>query len=277
MTPRYASVKISTFINVGIAIGLAAAAVTTISVVNRNMRQQARAEAEAKMRLILDHTMAVHTYFSQTLKPNLFQWIEPFRDADYFDPSWMSSTYPVREIEKHFATFNRDDYYYKDAAINARTPENEADADERAFIMELQTSPALEPQAAVRTIDGQPYLVVFSPGEVLQGDCLLCHSHPDNAHQDLVRRYGPERSFHRESELGSVISAVSVRVPLSVAYAEADRLSLQLAVLVVVALGFVFAAQFWLSKRFVFDPLIRIRDAALQISGNSRRMKACGF
>ena len=255
-------------INVSVAIVFVAAAVLTIVIVNQKMRQQALMEAEAKMQLMLDHNMAVHAYFSHILKPNLFEWTEPFRDADVFDPSWMSSTYAVREMGKYFTASSTDDYYYKDATINARNPENEADADERAFLEELKANPGLAARSAVRTLDGKPYLVVIQPGETMEASCLRCHSDPADAPRDLVTLYGPERSFHRESELGTIVSAISVRVPLSVAYAEADRLSLQLSLLLLGLMAVVFAAQFYLSRRWVFQPLERIRDLALRISGD---------
>lgn len=272
MSRRYRSIRMSSLLSFSVALIFIAAGALTIAVVNQKMRQQALAEAEAKMRLMLDQNMTVHTYFSQLLKPNLFAWTESFRNEDYFDPTWMSSTYAVREMEAYFAGFNTDDYYYKDAAINARSPENEADVEERAFITALKADPTLEGQTTVRTIEGEPYLVVLRPGEVLEESCLRCHGDPNNAPQDLVRWYGPDRSFHREAELGNIISAISVRVPLAIAYQEADRLSLQLSLLLLALLGAVFGVQFWLSRRLVFQPLDKIRRLALQISSDSTQL-----
>jgi len=266
MTKRFGSVKIGTLLSVTTGILFVVVGAIVIALVNYNMRNQALVEAKAKMRLMLDRNMAVHTYFSQIMKPNLFEVTEPLLSSDYFDPSWMSSSYAVREMNKYFDSFSLADYSYKDAAINARSPENEADAEERAFIAELRTNPSLKERSGVSTIDGKPYLVVLRPGEVMEESCLRCHGNPKDAPGDLVHIYGPERSFHREAELGQVVSAVSVRVPLAVAHAGTNRFSLQLSVLLLALMGLLSAVQYFLPRRLVFAPLTKIRDMALQIS-----------
>ncbi len=272
MARRTDSVRIATVLSVIIGALFLVAGGLIVVLVNQNMHVQARAEAEAKMRVILDRNLAVHSYFSEILKPNLFAYTEPFRSDDDFDPSWMSSSFAVREMGNYFETLSPEDYYYKDAAINARSPENEADAEERAFLEDLKNDPSLEERSSVRTIDGEPYLVVLRPGEVLVEECLRCHADPADAPADLVRQYGAERSFHREAELGNVASAVSVRVPLAVAYARVDRVSLQLTALLAVILSVVFAIVFWLPRRYVFSPLGMLRDKALEISSHDEHL-----
>ena len=263
---QHPPLTVATWLNLGLGLVFVAAAIVTVALVNYEMRQQAIAEAKSKARILLDRNLAVHAYFSQIMKPNLFKWTEPFRSDDYFDPSWMSSTYAVRGMGKYFKTFNPTDYYFKDAAISARSPENEADADERAFLTELKANPALEARSAVRTIDGKPYLVVLRPGEVMEESCLRCHGNPADAPKDLVRAYGPERSFHRQ--VGDAVHAVSIRIPLAAAYAEADRFILRLSGWLLVVLGCLFGAQIGLTRRLVLGPLGRIRDKVLQISAS---------
>ncbi len=272
MSRQNKSLKITTLINIVIGGMFIAMSVAIVILVNYYMRQQALHEAEAKMRLILDRNLAVHTYFSQILKPNLFAWSEPYRSDDYFDPSWMSSTYAVREMGNYFKEFSLVDYYYKDAAVHARSPENEADAEERAFIEELKINPSLEERSSIRVIAGLPYLVVLWPGEVLEESCLRCHSDPQDAPKGLVRYYGSERSFHREAELGTVVSAVSIRVPLAEAYAEADRVSLHLSLFLVALLGVLFLVQSWLLRRLVFTPVKMLRNKAQRISEYSEHL-----
>jgi signal transduction histidine kinase len=246
-------------------------AAIAIATVNLTMRQQATAEAEAKLRLILDRNLAIHTYFSQTLKPSLFAWTAPFRNPDYFDASWMSSTFAVREMNASFMASNPG-YYYKDATVNARSPENEADADEVAFLEALKQNPGLAGWSDVRARDGKPILVVMRPGEVLEESCLRCHGDPADAPAGLVQTYGAVRGFHREAELGSVISVISARVPLDAAYAEADRFSAQRSAFLALFFTSLFGAQFWLQRRLLFKPLARVRDKALQITDSAERV-----
>jgi len=235
-----------------------------------SMRQQSLREAEAKARILLDRNMATHTYFSEIMKPKLLEWTAPFRTKEYFEPSWISSTYAIREIHKYFSSFNPTGYYIKDAAINARSPENEADDSERAFLEKLQKNNKLESYSEVRTINGKPYLTVLRKGEVVEKSCHLCHGNPGDGPEGLVRLYGPERSFHRK--IGELISVISMRIPLSAAYAGGYRTSLQLSILLAVVLALLLSVLFFLYRRFLISPLGVIRDKALAIAGGKEQL-----
>jgi len=134
-----------------------------VVLVNYNMRKQALIDAESKALMLINHNLAIHTYL-QELKPKLFSWSEPFRPPDYFDPTWMSSTYAIRQINHHFKLLENSKYYYKECAINARTPENEADLHERIFLGKLTKDPKLVERAEVRTLNGQPVFVIMRRG-----------------------------------------------------------------------------------------------------------------
>lgn len=90
-------------------------ALTLILLVNWQMKKQALAEAERQAHLLLDRNLATHTYFTHELKPNIFKWTESFRSPDYFDPSWMSSTYAVRQMDKLFHQLAKEPYTTKKA------------------------------------------------------------------------------------------------------------------------------------------------------------------
>ncbi len=256
--------KISTFHNTLIGIVFLVAAVIIILLVNGSMKREALAEAESKARLLLDRNLATHAYFTHQLKPKVFSLTESHRPQDYFDPSWMSSTYAIREIDKYAKAMSTAEYYYKECAINARSPENEADEFERSFIEKLNREPRLTQHSEVRELNGKPFFVVLRRGEVLEESCLRCHSTPDRAPGGLVRAYGDTRSFNRMP--GEVISAISIRVPLAVAYAEANRFSLILSAMLLAVLLIVFTFKIWLSQRLIFGPLATIRDTATRIS-----------
>ncbi len=261
------SVKISTLLNILTGAVLTCAGIVFIYLVNSNMRQLALQEAESKARLLLNRNLATHHYFSQIMKPALLNWSEPFRSRDYFEPSWMSSTYAVREIDRIFKDINNNeegDYYYKECAINARSKENEADTYERQFLQELNSNSDLIERSDIRQFENQPYFVLLRKGETLEQSCLLCHSTPDQAPVNLVEFYGSERSFHREVD--DVASAISIRVPLAKAYQNADRFSLQLIALLLLILVGIYMVQFWLYRRLLFTPLNNIRQKAIQIS-----------
>jgi PAS domain S-box-containing protein len=261
---KVSRVGVSLLLSMGTAAVFLVAAVAVVVLVNHYVRQQALAEAESKAQILLDRNLATHTYFSHDLKPNLFEWTEPFRDKDHFDPTWMSSTYAVRQIDGYFRTLSGANYYYKEAAINARSPENEAQAYEVAFIDELNADPGLVHRSFVDVLDDSPYLVTLRRGEEMEESCLRCHGVPDQAPGELVSRYGPNRSFGRE--VGDAVSAISIRVPVAEAYAGANEFSVRLSVLLVVLLFCLFGIQFWLNRYLLLVPLSRIRTRALQVA-----------
>lgn len=220
-----------------------------ILAVRHSMRSRALQEARAKARILLDSNLAVHAYFTHQLKPHVSEIALESAGDDYFDPVWMSSTYAVREIMGYFKQLNPSPYYYKESAIEARSPANEADAYERAFLEELNERPDLEERSAIRRFDGTPYYQVLHRGETMIASCLRCHTEPEVAPQDMVDLYGTERSFSRN--LGETVSAVSIRIPLAAAFSDADRFTWE-ASLVLLAL----LALFWAGNSAVWDRMI---------------------
>ncbi|MDA8137753.1 MAG: DUF3365 domain-containing protein [Desulfobacteraceae bacterium] len=242
-----------------ISIGIfSVAAILLVVTINRYMRMEALADARITSQVILDRTLAIHTYFSHQLKPALFPITDAVKPPSYFDPVWMSSTYAVREIQKYFQSMGNQEFYYKECAINARSPENEADTVERAFIDKINANPSLEFESQVRTLDGRPYLVVLRRGESMEAGCMRCHSTPDQAPADLVARYGDQRSFQRRAD--EVVSAISIRIPLAKAYGNANHFSWMLSLILLSLLAAFFMMQFWSIQSTVCNPIVRIAD-----------------
>jgi hypothetical protein len=265
-----AKYKASTILLMLISLIIAIAGVFSIFMLNLEMKNHAREEAREKAMILLDRNLATHTYFSHQLKPVLFKKIESNPEDNYFEPIWMSSTYAVREIDKYYHSLTKRDYYYKEAAINARSPENEADVFERAFIEKLNESPDLNERSDIRIINGIPFFVVLRRGETMEQSCLRCHSTPETAPADLITYYGPDRSFQRS--VGEVVSAISIRIPLATAYSNINRLIFHLSVLFGITLLIVFGLTVYLGKRWVFDPLNFIRIKAMKISKNPEHL-----
>ncbi|QWV97721.1 DUF3365 domain-containing protein [Geomonas nitrogeniifigens] len=245
-------------------------AVAIVLTVNHQQREAALDEAREKARLILDSKLAVHSYFSKQLKPKLFQLTDRYRPGEYFDPVWMSSTYAVREIDRYNNAFSNSNYYYKECAVNARSPLNEADDVERAFLGELKRNSSIDVRSEIRLFSGKPFFVVMRRGESMEKDCLRCHSVPQRAPADLVHEYGPLRSFNRHE--GDLVSAVSIRIPLEKAYADANRLSFQLSVLLLAILGGASLLQFLLMEGVLLNPLAALRDRTDAILRDESRL-----
>jgi len=69
--------------------------------------------------------------------------------------------------------------------------------------------------------------------------------------------YRPEPGNAHRS-VGDVVSAVSIRVPLSTAYAETNRISLLISGVLLFTLALLYAFQFLINRRLLFGPLNRI-------------------
>ena len=262
------SLSFGVYLQLGIALVFGVGAFFLIHEVKINQKERALREATSKAKIILNRNLAIHSYFSHQLKPKVFALTDPYRSENYFEPSWMSSTFAIREINKLSNSMDTEDYYYKECAINARSPENEADEFEKAFIKELNGDPQLQFRSSIRQLNGTPYYVIMRRGEVLDQACLHCHSSPGKAPAGLVDTYGPERSFNRN--VGDVISAISIRVPLSSAYTRAEHVTRHLTILLVITLLAIFAIQLIGYRYLIHKPLKRLRDKTIRISENEK-------
>lgn len=247
---------------------LCVASVAIVLVVNVAQKQLALVDAGRDTERIIARHLAIHAYFNHQLKPRLLALTEPRRDKEYFDPAWMSSTYAVREIDKIFQARHGKGYYYKECAINARSPLNEADSFERAFLERAGRDPAVTSFNGVRKIDGKPFFVSMVRGETMEKPCLLCHSSPEKAPAGLVRNYGAERSFGRHEH--ELVSAVSIRIPLASTYAEANTFSLKLSALLFGVIAALFAVQNRIFERLVLKPLAIVTEESRRIAHDHR-------
>lgn len=258
--------KLQTIITLAFMMLIGLSAVITISLVNYNMKKASLAEAQNKVDIISDTALSIHTYYNHKLKPVLFKDFDKNLDKGYFRPEWMSSTFAVREILKNFKSLSDFKYYYKECSINARSPENEADEIERNFIQGLNSKTGKDSVSFIRMYDGEPYFVSLKKGETMERDCLRCHTSPDLAPRGLVEKYGELRSFSRyESE---VVSAISVRIPLVEAYANADHFSFVFSAALLMKLLLVLGLLLWLNDKLIFSPLKKLRDKTDSIAGN---------
>lgn len=255
-------------ITIGVISIVTAAAILWF--VNVQMREQALHEAEDKALILLNHNLAIHTYFSHQLKPKVFEVTDKAVPAGYFEPAWMSSTYAVRGIEDYFRQLSGAGYYYKECAINARTPRNEATGYEIGFLKRINADPKLIVESGVGLMDGEEFYVVMRRGEVMEKSCLRCHSTPQEAPAGMVDKYGPERSFNRFE--GEVVSAISIRIPLQHAYAKADQFTWQLSMVILASFGIVGFVIVLLTRRLFGEPLQTIKDQAAMIAENERNL-----
>ncbi|MBU1054829.1 MAG: DUF3365 domain-containing protein [Proteobacteria bacterium] len=262
--------KINTRLFLSIAFLVFCSAVALIAITNWQMKKYAVNSAKEEAMITLNRNLSIHTYFSHQLKPVLFKKLGPMKMTDYFDPIWMSSTYAVREIDKYFKSITDRKYYYKECAINARSPENEADAFEKSFIKILNNNPDIKESKTIREFENKRFLVVLKRGEVMEESCLRCHSNPDTAPIDMVKQYGASRSFNRSVD--EVVSAISIRIPVEDVFAQINKLSFHLSAILLLILAALFGSITYLTKSFIFAPLNYIREKSVKIVSNPEHL-----
>jgi len=234
--------------------------------VDQQMDRQAFAEARDKAALILNRNLATHTYFNHRLKPAVLKVLEGKTEESYFEPAWMSSTYAIRIIEEYVNDLSAKNYYYKECAINARSPLNEADNYERAFLERINADPKLTFTAESRAIDGRAYYQVLRRGETMEADCLRCHSRPAAAPSGLVDVHGSERSFNRR--VGEVVSAISIRIPIDTALAQTHKVTWTLSIGLLAVLACTGGVMWMLNRRLFSNPLKMIKNQAALIAND---------
>lgn len=257
--PR-ARARLTTWVNVVLGATYLLAAFVVVLLVNRQEKAGAVRHATELASVLLDRNRAVTRLYAGELVPAATRLAAGAPHATGYVPILSSSIYATRRLDELVPELGDWKYTSKRATIGARTPSNEADAFERAFIVRTQRDPSLTRLEAVREIDGAPWLQVLARGSVTAASCLECHDTPVRAPPELVERYGPTRGFGRS--VGEITSAVSVRMPLAGAYAEANRFSLQLSVALVAILVLLYAAQVVVHRRLVLGPVARLQAAA---------------
>ncbi len=262
--------KIKVRLSLWIAFIIFCSGIALICIINWQMKQYAQDQTRKEAMTILNRNLAIHTYFSHQLKPVLFKKFDSMKMPDYFDPIWMSSTYAVREIDKYFKSITDRNYYYKECAINARSPENEADAFESSFIKKLNQASDIKELTAIREIEGKRFLVILRRGEVMEESCLRCHSKPDKAPVDMVKQYGPVRSFNRSVD--EAVSAISIRIPVEDIYAQIDKFSLYFSLALLLILVSLFGSITYLTEKIIFVPLNNIRKKTIEIINHPERL-----
>ena len=76
--------------------------ISLIWLVNFYMHKQDISDAEDKSKIILDQYFSIHHFINKKMKPKLIPLLEEKINEGYFDPTWMSSTYAIRQIKKEF-------------------------------------------------------------------------------------------------------------------------------------------------------------------------------
>lgn len=246
------------------------ATVTLLLVVNFQLRQYAIQEAEEKAKLILQEKQATIKYVIKDLRPGLFKLIKENEvPLSYFEPSWMSATYINRVLMQYFNNSVFREYYYKNATVNARSPENEADQYEKAFLEKVRNNNETGSWSDIVNFEGKPFFIYMQPNSAKFSEgCMRCHSIPENAPTGLISLYGSERSFHKK--IGEVPSVLSLRIPLAEVYASINTLTIALSLFICAILSIIFFVQWLFVKKTLIVPIKTITAKSSSIANDEK-------
>jgi methyl-accepting chemotaxis protein len=158
-----------------------------------------------ELALALDFNLSIREYVAETIRPLMFKLVE----KGVFIPEAMSSSFISRSIfEKVRKKFP--DFIIKFSSGNPRNPINQAGSEELKMIRYFNA----HSQAATWTGDiemnGKQYRAVFNAMR-MKTACLRCHGNPADAPYGLIKRYGPEASFHHLP--GEVVGLDTIAIP----------------------------------------------------------------
>lgn len=93
--------------------------------------------------------------------------------------------------------------------------------------------------------------------------CPFCYGTPDKSPVGLAGIHGPERSFNRK--IGEISSVMSIRIPIDQAYAEANRVSFILSIMLSCILGILIILVVLFYRFILIKPLKMIKDKSIKI------------
>lgn len=242
------------------------AAVLCTVMINFHDRRTALKEAEEEAKSLLGMNQSLFVFFRDEVRAKI---LDKYQDMspDFFEPALMSTFFAIRRVNAIYNTQELPAYRYKVCALNARSPEDEADPYEAEVILRFNEHQELRDHKAIRDIGGEPYCVIMYPGTKTSDPCMRCHSDPQRAPGELLARYGDQRGFGWPT--GEIVSAYSIQIPLSERFHEANMVSAKLSAGFAAIFLVLYGLMGFLVKRLILDPLDIIRSKALQISTDS--------
>jgi len=174
-------------------------------------------ENQSKVKDLLMHNKALHSYVEFTLKPVIYKLQEEGRlDYSYFDPKILSFTYISRHIMQEYNKErdkqNLPRYIYKIASDNPRNPINRASKQELALLKKFNDTNTTFFTKNI-TLHEKKYIYYAMPVKRSGTSCMRCHSSPEVAPKELVQMYGPKAGF--DEKIGESRALISLTIPLA--------------------------------------------------------------
>jgi HAMP domain-containing protein len=211
-----------------------------------HLQENAREQVLHDARLLMEAALAVRTYTIEQVTPALTTAAAPATGASGDSaaaalrdlcakegivprPEFHPQTIPAFAATEMFLQLRKNypDYFYKEAALDPTNPRDRASDWEEDVIREFRNHPRLTAFDGQRDTPFGPALFFARPLRAPRA-CLECHSTPDRAPPEMIRRYGSANGFGWTAN--DVVAAQIVSVPLSLPTQMANRAFLHLLV-----------------------------------------------
>jgi protein-histidine pros-kinase len=191
------------------AMGATLAGLACRAILQRNAEHDIRAEAE----LLIDSALAARDYTAKEVAPLLLGQMQT---------QFLPQSIPFYAATEQFLQLHAShpDYAYREATLNPTNPRDRA-TDWQADIIER-----FRDDANAREVTGErdtplgPSLYLAKPIRAT-AECLTCHGTAAAAPATVIARYGRDNGYGWQ--VGDVIGAQVVSVPIASAQARADR------------------------------------------------------
>ncbi len=197
----FANLKINTKFNVILSLLLVVLFVAAAFLVYQRQQSRILKMAADKARLIAKVIIESRDYMSSVVQD------EPSRN--YALVPQVTATQIAKRITKDSP------FYVRQVSLRYRNPDNRPNAYETARLQEFATRAAKEISEVVTT-DGEPTFRYMLP-MVAEKSCLKCHGRFEDAPKFIQERF-PRGHYSYNYEVGQVIGAVSVSVPMEDLY-----------------------------------------------------------
>jgi methyl-accepting chemotaxis protein len=176
--------------------------------------ENAKQEVALNAGIMMAAAKSARSYTVDEVRPLLHEL-----NSEEFLPQTVPAYSATESMKRMRKTFP--DYTYKEAALNPTNPEHKAADWEEDIIHYFQTYEDVKEYTGVRDTPTGQYLFLSRPFKITNQACLACHSDPNIAPPNLIKRYGSTNGFgwkHNE-----IIGAQIVNVPMSIPLARADE------------------------------------------------------
>lgn len=215
--------------------------------------KNALAEAKIKSDIVMSYAMATREFTRVSQSPLMRQLVE----SDRFYPELMSGFATARGVYEEFEKLFPG-YIFKQATLDPLHPTNKADAEEIKIIQKFIDNPDLTFYDGRIVKNGQELFYTATPFPVSSKNCLVCHGDPADAPKDQIEIYGSTHGYRWN--MGDVVAAFVVYIPVADAIAAAQSMSLTLVLFGAGGIIIMLVAIGWFLDRDVVAPIVRLAE-----------------